>query len=190
MLDALESGDKFLDIFNSPPTKFLQDGSPRQHHYPGAADQEWPLGAGQGQPDVLRIIPGPNEKGLRASRAQPLTCRIIRDGSFRELTVGRLLLRPAHHYAGAYREERGCIAAPAAAGAFSGTRTPFEPSICAQPKRHLRVPAAVSIRPISNPNTSPLQLEAIGLQTANEDMTTISISAVTSALFSATWLSI
>jgi branched-chain amino acid transport system substrate-binding protein len=22
MLDALESGDKFLDIFNSPPTKF------------------------------------------------------------------------------------------------------------------------------------------------------------------------
>jgi hypothetical protein len=36
----------------------------------------------------------------------------------------------------------------------------------------------------------PVQLEAIGLQTANEDVTTISTSAVTSALFSATWLSI
>jgi len=45
---------------------------------------------------------------------------------------------------------------------FSGTRTPSQPSICAQPKRHLCVPAAVSFRPISNPNTSPCSLRRSG----------------------------
>src|SRR5205085_243518 len=32
----------------------LQDRPSRQHDHPGSADQERPLGAGQGRPDVLR----------------------------------------------------------------------------------------------------------------------------------------
>jgi len=42
MLDALESGDKFLDIFTR-----RRPNSPRpitsQHHHPGTADPEGPL---------------------------------------------------------------------------------------------------------------------------------------------------
>jgi len=41
----LESGDKFLDIFNSPPTKFSKiPDHLAKHHYPGAADQETAAG--------------------------------------------------------------------------------------------------------------------------------------------------
>jgi hypothetical protein len=41
---------------------------------------------------------------------------------------------------------------------FSGTRTPSRSSICVRPKRRLCFPAAVSLRPISSPNTSPCSL--------------------------------
>ena len=53
MMDSLESGDKFLDIFNSPPTKFSKTDHLANTDHPGPADQERPLGAGQGRPDVL-----------------------------------------------------------------------------------------------------------------------------------------
>ena len=71
MIDALESGDKFLDIFNSPPTKFSKTNHLANTDHPGPADQERPLGAGEGRPDVLR-------RALRSQR-QRLTTRAARD---------------------------------------------------------------------------------------------------------------
>ncbi len=52
------TGQKMLDAF--------QDQSPRQYHHPGPADQERPLDAGEGQPDVLKHT----LRARRCSRAQ------------------------------------------------------------------------------------------------------------------------
>jgi len=126
-------------------------------------------------------------KGCAQGRAQPLTVGSFVTGLFAKIDCRRLLLRPAHHYAGV-TGERGCIAAPAAAGAFWNAK-PLNPQFARNRKGNLRVPRRFDPSDLKSQHI-PVQLEAIGLQTANEDMTTISISAVTSALFTATWLSI
>ena len=48
MLDALESGDKFLRYLQLSADQVLQDRSPRQHRDAGSADPEGPLGADEG----------------------------------------------------------------------------------------------------------------------------------------------
>ena len=43
--------------------QIFQDRPSRQHHHPGAADQEWPLGAAERRPDVLRRLETSIAKG-------------------------------------------------------------------------------------------------------------------------------
>ncbi len=80
MLDALESGNPYLDIFSSPPSKFSKTSSPREHDHAGAADQERPLGRREGRPRLLTLwsfhlnkSPGGKPSGLFliADRAAP-----------------------------------------------------------------------------------------------------------------------
>ena len=56
LLDALESGDVFQDIFGLAADQVLEDQPPRVDRDPGAEDQEGPLGRGEGRPDVLRPV--------------------------------------------------------------------------------------------------------------------------------------
>ena len=63
MMDALESGEKFLRHLQLAADQVLQDRPSRHHDHPGPAGQERPLGAGQGRPDVLRERLAPNGKG-------------------------------------------------------------------------------------------------------------------------------
>ena len=66
MLDSLESRRNIPRHLQLAADEILQDRSPRQHHHPGAAGPEGPLGAVEGRPDVLRG----GSKGLRGP--QPL----------------------------------------------------------------------------------------------------------------------
>jgi ABC-type branched-subunit amino acid transport system substrate-binding protein len=58
----------------------LQDQPSRQHHHAGPAGQERPLGAGEGRPDVLKVV-ALNGQGLLWSRAALCFALSFRDGA-------------------------------------------------------------------------------------------------------------
>ncbi len=53
----------------------LEDQPPRQHRHPDTADQERPLGAVEGRPDVLREDLGPTTKGCAIVSRSPFCCQ-------------------------------------------------------------------------------------------------------------------
>ena len=75
MMDSLEFGREVPRHLQLAADQVLQDRPSGQHHHPGAAGQERPLGAGQGRPDVLR---GRFALRGRASRQRRMK-RAVRD---------------------------------------------------------------------------------------------------------------
>ena len=68
MLDVAGVGREVQRHFQFAADQVLQDRSPRQHHHAGATDPARPLGAGEGQSDVLSMIGKVRElRGIRAA---------------------------------------------------------------------------------------------------------------------------
>src|ERR1700682_5131272 len=99
------------------------------------------------------------------------------------------MLVAAQRNAEVYRLERRCIAAPAPAVGFL-ERECFLDSQFARNRKTVPASGDGFAFPDFGSQHVPVQVDAIGLQTANGDSTTISTSAVTRAPFSATSLSI
>ncbi|MGY3427171.1 branched-chain amino acid transport system substrate-binding protein [Bradyrhizobium sp. F1.13.4] len=189
MLDALESGDKFLDIFNSPPTKFSKTDHLANNHHPGAAGQGRPLGSGEGQSDVLIRV-----RGFSASN-----CQRIRSSSSSP--------QPSPHKNGE-RERTEPYDPPPAVPEFTGASSSSrqrQPSAAftnanvrwilrrrvtlkASAERSL-LPTPGCGRPVLASQQVPVHVVATLLQVAKGARTAISISPVTCASCSPTWLS-